>query len=64
MANLPPINSVIKIIQTVVEKDPKLGQTVTVIQYSAHSMVCVHFPNMPSSQGIFFNSHHLQIIKS
>ena len=34
MANLPPINSVVKVIKTVAEQDPRLGQTVTVIQYS------------------------------
>jgi hypothetical protein len=64
MANIPPINSVVKVIKTVVEKDPRLGQTGTVIQYSAHGMVCVHFSDMPTGQGIFFNAHHLQIIES
>ena len=64
MANLPAINSIVKVIKTVVEKDPRLGQTGTVIQYSAHGMVCVHFPDMPPGQGFFFNSHHLQIIES
>jgi len=64
MANLPSINSVIKVIKALTEKDPRLGQTGTVIQYSAHGMVCVHFPDMPPGQGIFFNPHHLQIIES
>ncbi|WP_194198851.1 hypothetical protein [Nostoc sphaeroides] len=48
MANLPPINSVVQVIQTIVEKDPRLGQTGTVIR-----MVCVHFSDMPTDQGIF-----------
>ncbi|MHC5746709.1 MAG: hypothetical protein ACYTXT_33425 [Nostoc sp.] len=64
MANLPAINSVVKVIKTVVEKDPRLGQTSTIIQYSGHSMVCVHFSDMPTDQGIFFNAHHLEIIES
>lgn len=53
MANFPPSNSVVKVIKTVAEKDPRLGQTGTVIQYSGHGMVCVHFPDMPPDQGIF-----------
>ncbi|MBN4003215.1 hypothetical protein [Nostoc sp. LPT] len=53
MASLPPINSVVKVIKTVAEKDPRLGQTGTVIQYSGHGMVCAHFPDMPPDQGIF-----------
>jgi hypothetical protein len=64
MSNLPPISSQVLVIKTITEKDPRLGQTGTVIQYSAHGMVCVHFPDMPTGQGIFFNSHHLQIIES
>ncbi|QLE45096.1 hypothetical protein FD723_32600 (plasmid) [Nostoc sp. C052] len=64
MANLPPINSVVKVIKALTEKDPRLGQTGTVIQYSGHGMVCVHFPDMPPGQGFFFNPHHLQIIES
>jgi hypothetical protein len=64
MSDLPPINSVVKVIKTVAEQDPILGQTGTVIQYSAHGMVCVHFSDMPTGQGIFFNAHHLQIIES
>ncbi|MBD2536392.1 hypothetical protein H6G97_46765 [Nostoc flagelliforme FACHB-838] len=63
MANLPPINSSVKVIEALTEKDPRLGQTGTVIQYSGHGMVCVHFPDMPPGQGIFFNPHHLQIIE-
>ncbi|MCW5318039.1 hypothetical protein GTQ43_31005 [Nostoc sp. KVJ3] len=64
MANLPPINSVVKVIKTVAEKDTRLGQTGTVIQYSGHGMVCVHFSDMPPGQGFFFNAHHLEIIES
>ncbi|MBN3957380.1 hypothetical protein [Nostoc sp. NMS8] len=64
MANLPPINSSVKVIKTLVEKDPRLEQTGRVIQYSAHGMVCVHFPDMPRGQGVFFNAHHLQNIES
>ena len=64
MSNLPPINSVVKVIKALTEKDPRLGQTGTVIQYSGHGMVCVHFPDMPTAQGIFFNPHHLKIIES
>ncbi|BBD70740.1 hypothetical protein NIES4072_71060 [Nostoc commune NIES-4072] len=64
MSNLPPINSVVKVIKALTEKDPRLGQTGTVIQYSAHGMVCVHFPDMPPGEGIFFNAYHLEIIES
>ncbi|MBW4428951.1 MAG: hypothetical protein KME50_32185 [Nostoc desertorum CM1-VF14] len=64
MANVPPINSVVKVIKALTEKDPRLGQTGAVIQYSEHGMVCVHFSDMPTGQGIFFNPHHLQIIES
>lgn len=64
MANLTPINSVVKVIKALTEKDPRLGQTGTVIQYSGHGMVCVHFSDMPTGQGFFFNPHHLQIIES
>ncbi len=64
MASFPPINSSLKVIKTVAEQDPRLGLTGTVIQYSGHGMVCVHFPDMPPSQEIFFNPHHLQIIES
>jgi hypothetical protein len=64
MSDLPPINSVVKVIKTVAEQDPRLGQTGTVIQYSGHGMVCVHFPDMLPGQGIFFNSHHLKIVES
>ena len=64
MASLPPISSIVKVIKTVADQDPRLGQTGTVIQYSAHGMVCVHFPDMPPGQGVFFNPHHLKIIES
>jgi hypothetical protein len=64
MFNLPPINSVVKVIKALTEKDPRLGQAGIVIQYSAHGMVCVHFSDMPPGQGIFFNAHHLEIIES
>lgn len=67
MANVPPINSVVKVIKTVADQNPKLGQTGTVIQYSVHGMVCVHFPDMPPVQGIFFQStsftNHRVIVK-
>lgn len=67
MANLPPINSVVKVIKTVADQNPKLGQTGTVIQHSVHGMVCVHFPDMPPVQGIFFQStsftNHRVIVK-
>ncbi|WP_196527784.1 hypothetical protein [Nostoc commune] len=53
MANVPPINSVVKVIKALTEKDPRLGQTGAVIQYSAHGMVCVHFSDMPTGQRIF-----------
>lgn len=64
VSNLPPISSIVKVIKTITDQDPRLGQIGTVIQYSGHGMVCVHFPDMPPGQGIFFNPHHLQIIES
>jgi len=64
MSNLPPISSVVKVIKTITDFDPRLGQIETVIQYSAHGMVCVHFSDMLAGQEIFFNPHHLQIIES
>ncbi|MBW4689961.1 MAG: hypothetical protein KME40_33990 [Komarekiella atlantica HA4396-MV6] len=34
MSNLPPISSLVLVIKTITEQDPRLGQTGTVIQYS------------------------------
>jgi hypothetical protein len=63
MSNLLPISSTVQVIKTITSNNPRLGQKGTVIQYSGHGLICVHFPDMPPGQGIFFNPHELQIIE-
>jgi hypothetical protein len=55
MKKLPPINSTVTITKSIIDNDSRLGQIGTVVQYSGHGMVCVHFPDMPPGKGIFFN---------
>jgi hypothetical protein len=64
MANLPPINSVVKVIKTVAEQDQRLGQTGTVIQYSGHRKSLCSFLRYANWSRNFFNGHNLKILES
>ncbi|MEH2355972.1 hypothetical protein [Nostoc sp.] len=60
MANLPPINSVVKVIKTVAHQDLRLGQTGTVIQYSGHRKSLRSFPRYAASPRNFFQFSSLK----
>lgn len=58
---LPPINSTVKVKDSIMPNDPRIGQKGVVIEHSGSGTVCVHFWDMPEGRGIFFNPSELEV---